>query len=233
MKDIDLLHNWCFGCENHRNSLKGPICEIINMRPDFIASCSNYVGNIEKLKKSQQKIIELNYKNDGYFEKIKPTLLTKKIKELPNELVLRNKKFDFNFVYLLLIDFFGAYLFHYLSNDTFNILNLEFLKIFGLLTVFSIPIYAIILAKTADQSKKITLSKNGIKIENDVIIDWTNTFTYIMTKYANSDKQSSWMRNEYLVIKKPFEKERILSIDGLEKNPSELSYIIENYKNNF
>ena len=233
MNDIDLLHNWCFGCDNHRKSLKGPICEITEKRPDFINTCSLYVGNNEKLRKSQQKLIEINLKEDTYFERIKPTLLTKQLQELPTELVLRNKKFDFMFIFFLLIDFFGAYAYYYFKNDSFNILNIEFLKMFGFLTIFSIPIFGILFAKMADQSEKITLSKNGLKIENKNLISWENTFTYLLTKYANSDRESSWMRNEFLVIKKPFEKEIIVPIDSLEKKPSELSNLVENYKKTY
>ena len=232
MNDIDLLHNWCFGCDNHKKSLKGPICKITEKKPDFVNTCNLFVGNNEKLKKSQQKLIEINLKDDRYFEKIKPTFLTKELNNLPNELILRNKRFDLKFVYLLLLDFFGAYFFHYFTNDTLNILNLEFLKIFGFLTVFSIPIFGFMIAKMADQSEQITLSKTGIRIENKSLISWTNCFTYILTKYANTDGEASWMRNEFLVIKKPFEKEIMVSIDSLEKKPSELSNLMENYKKN-
>ena len=232
MNDIDLLHNWCLGCENHRKSLDGPICEITEKRPDFINTCTQYLGNKKKLVKSQQKLIEINFKDDRYFEKIRPTLLSKEQKKMPNELILRNKKFDFNFVYILCLDFFGAYFLHYFKNDTLDILNIEFLKIFGFLTIFSIPIFGILITKMADQTEKITLSKNGLKIENKNLISWNNTFTYILTKYANTDK-NSWMRNEFLVVKKPFEKEIIVSIDSLEKKPSELSNLIENYKKTY
>jgi hypothetical protein len=232
MNDIELLHNWCFGCDNHRKSLNGPICKITEKRPDFINTCTQYVGNNEKLRKSQQKLIEINLKDDRYFEKIKPTFITKELKNLPNELILRNKKFDLNLVYLLLLDLIGAYFFHYLKNDTLHILNLEFLKIFGFITIFSIPIFGFIFAKMSDQSEQITLSKTGIKIQNGALISWTNCFTYILTKYANTDGKASWMRKEFLVIKKPFEKEILVSIDSLEKKPSDLSNLMENYKKN-
>lgn len=232
MNDTDLLHNWCFGCDNHKKSLKGPICKITEKKPYFVNTCSLYVGNNEKLKKSQQKLIEINLKDDIYFEEIKPTLLTKRLHELPTELVLRNRKFDFKFIFLLLFDFFGAYTYYYFKYDSFNILNIEFLKIFGFLLIFSIPIFGIMISKMADQSQKITLSKNGLKIENKGLISWNNTYTYLLTKYANTGGESSWMRNEFLVIKKPFEKEIIVSIDSLEKKPSELGNLVENYKKN-
>ena len=81
-------------------------------------------------------------------------------------------------------------------------------------------------------SSQSSIESCGIKIENRDSIGWNNTFTYILTKYANTDGELSWMRNEFLVIKKPFEKERIISIDSLEKKPSELSNLVENYKKN-
>lgn len=222
MIDVNLFYNWCLGCDNYQKTLRGPICKITNKSPDFVSSCSYYKGNNENLKKSQQKIIETNQKDNSHIvsvkPSVKPTIITKEIKGLPNHLILRNKKIDFHIVYLLLLDFFGAYFIHYFS-------NLEFFKILAILTASSIPIYGLIYAKTADQSDKITLSKNGLKIENKTVIEWENTFTYIMTK--PTDGQNSL---EYLVIKKPFEKEIVISLFGLEKTPTELSNLIENYK---